>query len=115
MNVRRNVVVLVASNLFGGVGVAASVAVVSLLTEQIANTQVAGFAQAVTSLGAGLSAVPLANLAARRGQRISLGLGYLIPIVGALTVIIAAILSNVIILFAGLALFGRSEERRVGK
>ncbi len=38
MNVRRNVVVLVASNLFGGVGVAASVAVVSLLTEQIANT-----------------------------------------------------------------------------
>lgn len=106
MNVRRNVVVLVASNLFGGVGVAASVAVVSLLTEQIANTQVAGFAQAVTSLGAGLSAVPLANLAARRGRRISLGLGYLIPIVGALTVIIAAILSNVIILFAGLALFG---------
>ncbi len=66
----------------------------------------AGFAQAVTSLGAGLSAVPLANLAARRGRRISLGLGYLIPIVGALTVIIAAILSNVIILFAGLALFG---------
>ena len=106
MNMRRNVVVLVASNLFGGVGVAASVAVVSLLTEQIANTQVAGFAQAVTSLGAGLSAVPLANLAAWRGRRISLGLGYLIPIVGALTVIIAAILSNVIILFAGLALFG---------
>ena len=106
MNMRRNVVVLVASNLFGGVGVAASVAVVSLLTEQIANTQVAGFAQAVTSLGAGLSAVPLANLAARRGRRISLGLGYLIPIIGALTVIIAAIFSNVIILFAGLALFG---------
>src|SRR5690625_15243 len=106
MNMRRNVVVLVASNLFGGVGVAASVAVVSLLTEQIANTQVAGFAQAITSLGAGLSAVPLANLAARRGRRISLGLGYLIPIIGALTVIIAAIFSNVIILFAGLALFG---------
>jgi len=106
MNMRRNVVVLVASNLFGGVGVAASVAVVSLLTEQIANTQVAGFAQAVTSLGAGLSAVPLANLAARRGRRISLGLGYLIPIIGALTVIIAAIFSNVIVLFAGLALFG---------
>lgn len=106
MNMRRNVVVLVASNLFGGVGVAASVAVVSLLTEQIANTQVAGFAQAVTSLGAGISAVPLANLAARRGRRVSLGLGYLVPIIGALTVIIAALLSNVIILFAGLALFG---------
>lgn len=106
MNMRRNVMVLVASNLFGGVGVAASVAVVSLLTEQIANTQVAGFAQAVTSLGAGLSAVPLANLAARRGRRVSLGLGYLVPIIGALIVIVAAVMSNIILLFAGLAFFG---------
>lgn len=106
MKMRRNVIALVASNLFGGVGVAASVAVVSLLTEQIANTQVAGFAQAVTSLGAGLAAVPLANLAARRGRRVSLGLGYLIPILGAAIVIFAAVIANVIILFGGLALFG---------
>lgn len=106
MNSRRNVLVLVASNLLGGVGVAAAVAVVSLLTEQIANTQVAGFAQAVTSLGAGLSAVPLANLAARKGRRVSLGVGYLIPILGALIVIAAALIGSVVILFAGLALFG---------
>lgn len=106
MTMRRNVIVLVASNLFGGVGVAASVAVVSLLTEQIANTQVAGFAQAVTSFGAGLSAVPLANLAARKGRRFSLGLGYLFPIIGAAVVIFAAVISNVVILFGGLALFG---------
>lgn len=106
MTMRRNVITLVASNLFGGVGVAASVAVVSLLTEQIANTQVAGFAQAVTSFGAGLAAVPLANLAARRGRRISLGLGYLVPIIGAAIVIFAAVISNVILLFGGLAFFG---------
>lgn len=106
MKMRRNVVTLVASNLFGGVGVAASIAVVSLLTEQIANTQVAGFAQAISSFGAGLAAVPLANLAARRGRRVSLGLGYLVPIIGAAIVIFAAVISNVILLFGGLALFG---------
>lgn len=106
MTMRRNVIALVASNLFGGVGVAASVAVVSLLTEQIANTQVAGFAQAVSAFGAGLAAVPLANLAAKRGRRVSLGFGYVIPIIGAAIVIFAAVISNVFLLFAGLALFG---------
>src|SRR5690625_2104461 len=106
MTRRRNVMTLVASNLFGGVGVAASVAVVTLLAEQIASTEVAGFAQAVTSLGAGLAAVPLANLAARRGRRMSLGVGYVVPILGAGIVILAAVVSNVVLLFGGLALFG---------
>src|SRR5690625_3505245 len=106
MTRRRNLIVLIASNLFGGVGVAAAVAVVSLLTEQIANTQVAGFAQSVTALGAGLAAVPLAKLASSRGRRVSLGLGYLVPIVGASLVVVAAVAAHVVLLFAGFALFG---------
>src|SRR5690625_191363 len=106
MTRRRNVITLIASNLFAGIGVAASIAVVTLLAEQVANTEIAGVAQAVTSLGAGLAAVPLANLAARKGRRTSLGLGYVIPILGAVIVIGGAITTNVLLLFGGLALFG---------
>src|SRR5699024_4975211 len=103
---RRNVLALIGSNLFGGVGVASSVAVGGLLVEQLASTEAAGFAQAVSILGAGLAAVPLAALAQRRGRRVALALGYVVPILGAALVVVAALTEHVVGVFAGLALFG---------
>lgn len=109
MTNRRNVIALIGSNLFGGVGVASSVAVGGLLVERLASTEAAGFAQAVGILGAGLAAVPLARLAQRRNRRIALGLGYLVPILGAALVVVAALTEHVIGVFLGLALFGVSQ------
>src|SRR5699024_5618144 len=77
--------------------------------EHVAVTEAAGFAQAVSILGAGLAAVPLAALAQRRGRRVALALGYVVPILGAALVVVAALTEHVVGVFAGLALFGVSQ------
>lgn len=103
---RRPVGALVTSNLLGGVGVASSVAVGALLVEQVGGTSLAGLGQAGSVLGAAVAAIPLARLAARRGRRLSLAVGYALAVVGAGTVITAAVLSNLPLLLTGLVLFG---------
>lgn len=60
-------------------------------------------------LGAGFLAVPLATLAARRGRRRALALGYGIALVGALVVLIAATVGSLPLLFVGLLGFGAAQ------
>lgn len=102
----RSIGVLITSNLFGGVGVASGVAVGALLVEQLGGTSVAGLGQAASVLGAAIAAVPLATMATRRGRRWSLALGYAIALFGGSLIIIAAIVSQLVVLLAGLGLFG---------
>ncbi|NNH24443.1 MFS transporter, partial [Pseudokineococcus marinus] len=102
----RRVGSLVATNLLGGVGVASGIAVGSLLVEQLAGTGAAGLGQAVGVLGAAVAAVPLARLAARRGRRWSLPVGYGVACVGTAGVLAGAATSSLLLLVAGLALFG---------
>ncbi|WP_298805826.1 MFS transporter [uncultured Pseudokineococcus sp.] len=97
---------LVATNLLGGVGVASGIAVGSLLVEQLAGTGAAGLGQAVGVLGAAVAAVPLARLAARRGRRWSLPVGYGVACVGTAGVLVGAATASLLLLVAGLALFG---------
>lgn len=102
----RAFVVLIVTNLLGGVGVAASVAVGALLVERVGGTSLAGIGQALSVLGAAVAAVPLASLAASRGRRWSLGVGYLVAVSGAVVIIAGAITANLLLLLGGLALFG---------
>lgn len=103
---RRNITALVVSNALGGVGVAAGAAVGALLTERLGGTSVAGAAQAVGVLAAAIVAIPLANLAARRGRRVSLTLGYLTAAAGALVIILSAVVGSLAVQLLGMALFG---------
>ncbi|AEG45570.1 MFS transporter [Isoptericola variabilis] len=103
---RRNVAALVASNALAGVGVAVGAAVSALLTERLGGTSVAGVAQAVGVLAAAVAAIPLARLAARRGRRTALGLGYGAAAVGALVIVLSAVLGSLLVQLAGIALFG---------
>jgi MFS family permease len=103
---RRNITALVVSNALGGVGVAAGAAVGALLTERLGGTSVAGAAQAVGVLAAAVAAIPLANLAARRGRRVSLTLGYLMAATGALVIILSALVESLAAQLLGMALFG---------
>lgn len=103
---RRRIGVLIVSNLLGGIGVASSVAVGGLLAEQIGGTASAGFAQAASVLGAAIAAVPLATLAARAGRRTALTVGYAASLAGAAVIVGAAILGQLVLLLAGMALFG---------
>ncbi len=103
---RRNVAALVASNALAGVGVAVGAAVSALLTERLGGTAAAGAAQAVGVLAAAVAAIPLATLAARRGRRVALGLGYGLAAVGALVIVVSAVVGSLLVQLAGIALFG---------
>ncbi|GAA2237857.1 MFS transporter [Promicromonospora sukumoe] len=103
---RRNLVVLVFSNLLAGVGVASGAAVGALLAESLGGTSMAGLAQAVGVLAAAVASVPLATLAQLRGRRWALSLGYALSTVGALLVVTAAVLGQLVVLLVGLMLYG---------
>lgn len=103
---RRNLLVLVFSNLLAGVGVASGAAVGALLAERLGGTSMAGLAQAVGVLAAAVASVPLATLAQTRGRRWALSLGYALSTVGAVLVVTAAVVGQLVVLLAGLTLYG---------
>jgi MFS family permease len=103
---RRNLVVLVFSNLLAGVGVASGAAVGALLAERLGGTSMAGLAQAVGVLAAAVASIPLATLAQLRGRRWALSLGYALSTVGALLIVTAAVLGQLVVLLVGLTLYG---------
>ncbi|OPG12191.1 MFS transporter [Microbispora sp. GKU 823] len=97
---------LVTGNLLGGVAVASGIAVGGLLLERLGGTSVAGLGQAASVLGAAVAAVPLAGVAARHGRRRSLALGYAIAVFGGVLIVTAAVVAQLAVLLAGLAMFG---------
>ncbi|MDO5499780.1 MAG: MFS transporter, partial [Propionibacteriaceae bacterium] len=105
----RSLVALVVGNVLGGIGVASGIAVGALLVASMGGTELAGVGQALSVLGAALLAVPLANLAARRGRRRSLALGYAIAASGALIVLLGARFGLLWLLFIGLIGFGAAQ------
>ncbi|MGP9502928.1 MFS transporter [Specibacter sp. AOP5-B1-6] len=103
----RNQAVLVAGQLLSGVGVASGVAVGGILAAQLAGTTAAsGFVQTASALGAGLVAVPLANLAVRAGRRWALSTGFALGAAGAALVLLAASLGQFWLMAAGMLFFG---------
>lgn len=104
---RANQARLVVAQLLGGVGIACGVAVGGLLAERVAgNTESAGFAQTAVVIGAGVLALPLARLAARRGRRASLTLGFGLGSVGAVVILLGVVGAQFWLLLAGMMLFG---------
>lgn len=104
---RRNQIVLVIGQLLSGVGVASGIAVGGILAAELAGTTAAsGFVQTASALGAGLVAVPLANLAVRAGRRWALAAGFALGAVGALLVLLAAMLGQFWLMAAGMLFFG---------
>lgn len=104
---RRTVRILVLAQVVGGVGVGSSLAVSGLLAEDLSGSPTwSGFAVTAITLGAGLFALPLARVADVRGRRISLTLGWGAATVGALGVILAAVLGWFPLFLAALVVFG---------
>ncbi|NUP30232.1 MAG: MFS transporter, partial [Streptomycetaceae bacterium] len=104
---RRTVRILVLAQVVGGVGVGSSLAVSGLLAEDLSGSQTwSGFAVTAITLGAGLFALPLARVADVHGRRIALTLGWSAATVGALGVILAAVLGWFPLLLAALVVFG---------
>jgi MFS family permease len=104
---RRTVRVLAAGQVLTGVAFGATLSLGALLANDLSGQEaLSGFATAAVTLGAALTAIPLARLAARRGRRFALTTGNLAALIGIAVVIAAAALRIFPLLLVGIALIG---------
>ncbi|WP_240917586.1 MFS transporter [Phycicoccus sp. HDW14] len=98
---------LVASQMLGGVGLSAGVAVGALLAEEVSGSaKYAGLGGTFQVLGAAVIAVPMARVMAARGRRPGLVLGYALAAVGAVGLVTAGIVQSFPLLLVSSLLFG---------
>lgn len=104
---RRTVAILSLTQVLGGLGVGAAVAVGGLLAAGLTGSEgAAGLAQTASVVGAALFALPLVAVTDRRGRRIGLGTGLLLAAAGALLVVVGGAQHNLPLLFLGFLLTG---------
>jgi MFS family permease len=103
---RRTLRLLFVTQTLGGIGIGIGVSVGALLATEMAGVASSGLAQSAAVVGGALLAVPATRITARHGRRPSLVWTYLMAAAGGVTVVAAAILDLVPLLFVGLFLFG---------
>ncbi|WDZ93201.1 MFS transporter [Nocardiopsis sp. HUAS JQ3] len=104
---RRTVLVLMLAQIVGGVGMGAMIAVGALIALELTGSDTwSGMATTMITLGAAVFALPLASLAARRGRRPGLALGWMLGALGGTVVIAATVLEAFALFLAGMVLVG---------
>jgi MFS family permease len=104
---RRTLRVLVTTQILGGFGLAAGVAVGALLAQDLLDGDaLTGLPSAGATAGGALAALPLSRLMSRSGRRPGLALGYLLGATGAAVVVVSAAAGSFALLLAGMVLFG---------
>ncbi|SDP01452.1 Predicted arabinose efflux permease, MFS family [Microbacterium testaceum StLB037] len=104
---RRTVRVLAAGQVLTGVAFGATLSLGALLAADLSGQEaLSGFATASVTLGAALTAIPLARLAGRRGRRVALTTGNMAALLGIAVVVTAAALRAFPLLLVGIALIG---------
>ena len=104
---RRSLVVVVASQVFGGAGLAAGVTVGALLAQDmLGGESVAGLPTALFTLGSALAAFGIGRLTQRSGRRPGLAAGFLVGAAGATGIVVAAVADSVVLLLPCLLLYG---------
>lgn len=104
---RRTVRILVAGQVFAGLGFGATGSIGAVLATEVAGSEAwAGAAATASALGAAAIAVPLARLAERRGRRVSLATGAFVAAVGSTLTVLAVALTAFPLLLVGFALLG---------
>ncbi|MGE7954564.1 MFS transporter [Lysinibacillus xylanilyticus] len=104
---RRVLIVVSLSQIFGGAGLAAGITVGALLAQQMLGTDAyAGVPSALFTLGSAGAALIVGKLSQRYGRRIGLSTGFIVGGLGAIGVVIAAMMNSVILLFASLLIYG---------
>ncbi len=104
---KRTLFVVSISQIFGGAGLAAGVTVGALLAQQMLGTDAyAGLPSALLTLGSAGAALFVGRLSQLHGRRIGLTSGFMIGGLGAIGVIMAAIINSVFLLFTSLLVYG---------
>lgn len=104
---KRTLLIVSMSQIFGGAGLAAGITVGALLAQQMLETEAfAGLPAALFTLGSAGAAVLVGRLSQRFGRRVGLFTGFLVGGIGALGVVIAAIMNSIFLLFLSLFIYG---------
>ncbi|WP_197029100.1 MFS transporter [Blastococcus sp. URHD0036] len=104
---RRTLTVLGSGTALSGLGVTIGITLGGLLARDVAGSDsVSGLGQTAGVLGSAVLAVPLARISDRSGRRTGLATGFAVAVAGALLTVVAAALSSLPLLLAGLFAFG---------
>ncbi|PAC95411.1 MFS transporter [Bacillus paralicheniformis] len=104
---KKVLIVVSISQIFGGAGLAAGITVGALIAQQMLGTDAyAGVPTALFTLGSAGAALFVGRLSQHYGRRIGLATGFVLGGLGAIGVVIAAMVNSVILLFASLLIYG---------
>ncbi|MBB3129879.1 MFS family permease [Paenibacillus rhizosphaerae] len=104
---KRTMLIVIISQIFGGAGLAAGVTVGALLAQDmLGSDSYAGIPSALITLGSAAAALIVGRLSQRLGRRTGLAAGFLTGGLGAIGVVVAALISNLALLFISLLLYG---------
>ncbi|WP_150307443.1 MFS transporter [Planctomonas psychrotolerans] len=103
----RTVRVLVLGQILGGLAIGSTLSIGAVLATEVSGSEAwAGAAATMSTLGAGLVAIPLARVASARGRRVSLTAGVLAAALGAVLTVVATMITSFPLLLLGFALLG---------
>jgi len=104
---RRTLAVVVVSQVFGGAGLAAGITVGALLAQDMLGGEgVAGLPTALFTLGSAAAAFAVGRSTQRAGRRLGLAGGFLAGAVGAVGIVVAAVVDSPVLLFVSLFVYG---------
>lgn len=104
---RRTLIIIIIAQILGGAGLAAGITVGALLAEDmLGSNMLAGLPIALFTLGSAGAALIVGIISQRFGRRIGLTAGFITGGIGAVGVVISALLHNVILLFIALLVYG---------
>lgn len=104
---KRTMIIVILSQIFGGAGLAAGITVGALLAQDMLGTDsYAGVPTALFTLGSAGAALTVGRISQRYGRRLGLATGFLAGGIGALGVVLAAMLNSLLLLFLSLFIYG---------
>lgn len=104
---KKTLIVVIMSQIFGGAGLAAGITVGALLAQDMLGTEsVTGIPTALFTLGSAGAALLVGRLSQRYGRRFGLSAGFLTGGIGAIGVVVSALMSSIVLLFISLFIYG---------
>ncbi|MGF7047283.1 MFS family permease [Paenibacillus sp. DS2015] len=104
---KRTMMIVILSQIFGGAGLAAGVTVGALLAQDMLGTDsFAGVPAALFTLGSAGAALLVGRLSQNFGRRVGLATGFIVGGIGAIGVVLAAMLNHLPLLFISLLIYG---------